>query len=290
MKKLGFALVLATPLLAKPVAGSSSKAQAVFPAEEERDAKDDSHWKREWPEFSWLEGALTLAAGGATAGLLLAGPTAEPRWSGGVLFDGAVRRSLRVSDDDARVTYQRVGDYSYYAAPVLALTDALLVPLIARGDTRAARNMTFITIEAFSYTGLATITTTSSVARERPDSSHCSGAECAADTQSFFSGHSAIAATTAGLVCAHHVYMPIGSPAADIAACALASTNALVTGTTRVVADRHYATDVLTGLGVGFAIGYAVPWLLHFKHSAPKLDVSVNATAGDLLVRVGWRQ
>ncbi len=69
----------------------------------------------------------------------------------------------------------------------------------------------------------------------------------------FFSGHAAISATGAGLTCANHTRIALwGNRVADISACVLASLNALTTATTRVVADRHYASDVILGAGVGF--------------------------------------
>ena len=46
----------------------------------------------------------------------------------------------------------------------------------------------------------------------------------------------------------------------------MASANALTTAVTRLVADRHYATDVVVGTGLGFAVGYAVPVLLHYSY------------------------
>jgi membrane-associated phospholipid phosphatase len=37
------------------------------------------------------------------------------------------------------------------------------------------------------------------------------------------------------------------------------------TGVTRIVADRHYASDVVVGAAIGFAGGYGLPWLLHYR-------------------------
>jgi len=36
----------------------------------------------------------------------------------------------------------------------------------------------------------------------------------------------------------------------------------------RVTADRHYASDDLVGIAVGFGTGYGLPWLLHYRHGA----------------------
>ena len=47
-----------------------------------------------------------------------------------------------------------------------------------------------------------------------------------------------------------------------------------VTGVTRVVADRHYASDVVVGAGIGFGVGYGLPWLLHYRAGGQALDAS----------------
>jgi len=72
-------------------------------------------------------------------------------------------------------------------------------------------------------------------------------------------------------MCANHTRIALyGNPILDIGSCILASANALVTGTTRIVADRHYATDVMVGLGLGFGVGYGVPVLLHYAYGPSK--------------------
>jgi membrane-associated phospholipid phosphatase len=78
-----------------------------------------------------------------------------------------------------------------------------------------------------------------------------------------------ISATSAGVVCANHAYMPLwGHPAADVGACALAAAAATTTGLSRIVADRHYATDAILAGALGFGIGYMVPTLLHYTAGA----------------------
>jgi hypothetical protein len=77
------------------------------------------------------------------------------------------------------------------------------------------------------------------------------------------------------LVCANHTRIALyGNAAADIGACVLASANALATGLTRIAADRHYATDVVAGTGLGFAFGYAVPVLLHYSYADSARTIS----------------
>jgi membrane-associated phospholipid phosphatase len=86
---------------------------------------------------------------------------------------------------------------------------------------------------------------------------------------SFPSGHVLGIATAAGLTCVHHRYLPLyGHPAADAGACALMSLATVITGATRVIADRHYASDVAVGATIGFLGGYGLPWLLHYRTGA----------------------
>lgn len=245
-----------------------------------------SLWHESIPTFSWPEGVATVSAGALTAVLALRPPPEQARWRDGILFDGAVRRGLRLESASDRQLARRVGDVTYHAAPLLPLiVDPLLAALAARGDGRAALNLELVGFEAFSYAGLLSFVSTGISVRERPDSTECyrqhpDGAGCEFDTEAFWSGHTSIAAASAGLVCASHQYMPLwGSPAADVSACALAATGALVTGVTRLAADRHYATDVIMGLGVGFGFGYGVPVLLHYARRKPGVTVTVTPSA-----------
>ena len=240
-------------------------------------------WKESTPTFSWLEGIATVSAGAVTAVLALRPQPRDARWSSGILFDDAVRRGLRLESAANRHAARRVGDVTYYAAPLLPLIiDPLLVSLAGRGDSKAALNLELVGLEAFSYAGLTSFVSTRISVRERPDTTECrrrhpDGAGCVADTEAFWSGHTSIAAASAGLVCANHHYMPLwGSPVADASACALAATSAVVTGVTRLAADRHYATDVIMGLGVGFGFGYAVPVLLHYSRKKSGLTLAIQ--------------
>lgn len=241
-----------------------------------------SLWRASWPSFSWVEGVSTFSAGAATLALALDSPPTDPHWQSGILFDDAVRSHIRLSSTSARATARRIGDLPYYAAGVLPLLADPLVARLVHRDGRAAVNMELIALEAFSYAGLSSFVSTRLSVRERPDTTECKrehadGSGCELDTEAFWSGHTTIVAASAGIVCANHAHMPLwGSPAADVSACVLASSAALVTGVSRLAADRHYATDVLVGLGVGFAFGYGVPTLLHYGRGESEVLVSLR--------------
>jgi hypothetical protein len=262
---------LAIPVLLALSVANQARAQEPFatdyaPAAENRD-RPAKLWRRDWPTFSAWEGVATVAAGATTGVLFMMEPPKDAQWEGGVLFDDDVRDGMRLDSARDRRTARSIGDYTYYAAPLLPL---LIDPLIAgtvHRDGKAALNLE-----------------TRVSRRERPDATQCKrdnpDGSCPGDTESFWSGHTTISATSAGLVCANHARMPLwGHPVADAGACVLATSSAVATGVTRIAADRHYATDVLAGFGLGFGIGYAVPTLLHYTRDKDS-TVSVSVTPG----------
>jgi membrane-associated phospholipid phosphatase len=246
-----------------------------------------SMWQDSWPTFNWWEGAATLAAGAGTLVLFLDGPPHDPRWRGGILFDDALRESLRFESQADRQRARDLGDLPYYAAGILPLVvDPIFVAWVGHGDGKAALNLGFVGLEAFSYVGLLSFISTRASVRERPDSAECrrqhpDGRGCGPpDTEAFWSGHTSIAAASAGIVCANHAYLPLWRHRAlDVTACALSTGGAFATGFSRLLADRHYATDVIAGTLVGFGVGYAVPVLLHYTRSPASLNVSIQAGA-----------
>ncbi len=233
-----------------------------------------SMWRPEWPQFSALEGFFTS---GAVLGMVLfeiAGPLDEPRWSGGILFDDDVRDAIRASDESSRRAAGQAGDVIYYTFPVIpVVVDSLILSLIVRRDEKAALNLFLVSGEAMAYSGLLSFIANAAAARQRPD------ADTLGATDGFYSGHTAMASASAGAVCANHAFMPLwGHPAADATACALASSAAATTAITRLVADRHYFTDVFVGSALGFGVGFAVPTLLHYR--VPQSSVVVTAAPG----------
>jgi hypothetical protein len=71
---------------------------------------------------------------------------------------------------------------------------------------------------------------------------------------------------SAGLICAHHLNVPLyGGGAPDLAACGAAVGLGLATGVMRMTADRHYASDIIVGSVIGFGGGFGLPLLLHYR-------------------------
>ena len=112
--------------------------------------------------------------------------------------------------------------------------------------------------------------------RQRPYARHCVGQpqlrECRQDgrSRSLISGHSSLAFTGAGLVCSHARAVDIyGGTAANLIGCGAALTIAAVTALLRVIADKHYLTDVLAGAAVGLATSLAIPALIGYGKREP---------------------
>ena len=274
------AALLLAPTLAR------AQTHAAAPEARPGAGPSPSLWSRSWPEYSWGEGVATVLAGLGTGYFFLRSPPSEPRWRGGILFDDAVRDAVRLESASGRQRLRSVGDMPYYFAPLLPLiVDPLVVSWLVRDDPKLAYNLAFMGLEAFSYAGLTSFISTRLSVRERPDTTQCRLEHpdfegCQADTEAFWSGHTSIVAASAGLVCANHRYVSLwGSPVADAAACALAASGALLTAGSRLMADRHYASDVIVGMGAGFGFGYAVPVLLHYERRAAALQVTVQPDA-----------
>jgi membrane-associated phospholipid phosphatase len=249
------------------------------------DETNDVAWKDQWPTFRPLEYVATGAAAVAATWVFFEVPLqSEPHWVGGILFDDAVRDAIRLRSPGARDAVRTATDYMAVSAVAFTVgIDSLVVPL-ARGKSKVALQMLLMDAESLAFSSLVTTSLYKTVGRARPSYEDCLrnpnfDSLCnSGTTASFPSGHSSEAFTGAGLSCAHHAYLSLfGSPAADALACAGEITLAATTATFRVMGDRHYATDVLTGGTIGFLFGYGMPTLLHYGlHRAPPAMLVVS--------------
>jgi membrane-associated phospholipid phosphatase len=157
------------------------------------------------------------------------------------------------------------------------LVDALIVAYWYRGSNDVALQMALIDAEAFAITGAIEGTTNLLSGRARPYAADCGTSipgnitDCDPNTlnRSFFSGHSAVAFTAAGLICAHHEALRLFESSADDITCATGFLAAGTIGLLRMVGDAHYFSDVFVGAAVGTAVGLGVPLLHHYKRAEP---------------------
>jgi membrane-associated phospholipid phosphatase len=204
-------------------------------------------------------GAFTLGSSGPAAASTATHTRPD---SGGVLLDDLFRGGLRLGSEDARATAGTVSDIlllTLAAAPLLDNAFALASGGRSWGET--GMNLAV----DFGALGLAwgiVELIKSAVERDRPYVRECLNAglgncmESSSAQESFLSGHTTLAFTGAGLVCAHSANDD--SNVTDVA-CAASLVLAAFTGGLRIMADAHYASDVLAGAALGLTIGFILP-------------------------------
>lgn len=223
-------------------------------------------WKGQ--RFTAAETVFTSAMLVGTGAFILFGSDGTPRWKGPIVGEEPVREALRADTVDGRHRAAIIGDVPYYGGLAFPfVVDVVAVAWLGRRSPDVAAQMALINTEAFALTGFLSFLSNATIRRERPYARTCDGAteptfpscQLGGKSEGFFSGHTAIAAAGAGLTCAHHRYLPLyGGGAGDVAACAVTIAGALFTGYTRLVADKHYLLDVVTGAALGFPIGYLI--------------------------------
>lgn len=238
-------------------------------------------WRPEWQKFDRTDAALTGTLAAGTLVFAFTTTEAPPDYRGPVLFDRGVRDGIRAHTSNARQNAERVGDKLYQASLLYPfVVDVVGVALVARRSSEVAAQMALIDAEAFAITGFLGFAANAGIRRQRPEQPECASGgsatfpTCRGNTESdtFFSGRTSIAFTGAALTCAHHYYLPLyrvgDSRAGDVIACVGAMGAATAAGTLRLVADQHYATDVVVGAGIGLASGLLVP-LYHYRARVP---------------------
>jgi membrane-associated phospholipid phosphatase len=134
--------------------------------------------------------------------------------------------------------------------------------------------MSFIDLEAFGVVAAVLWGTQVFVGRERPYVPVCRSdpefaareGDCVPDddwNRSFISGHPAVGVTAAALTCLHHSRMPLYGGAADPLICGLTIAAATANGLGRVMTEKHYASELVLGVGLGLVAGYVIPKALH---------------------------
>jgi membrane-associated phospholipid phosphatase len=231
-------------------------------------------WSAEWRRFRLWELALTAAAGaGAVAIHYYDPPPTTPLWYGSNPFDDTFRGWLRLDTRDARTHANTVSNWLWLGGGAMPFVVDLPIALLVHRQPGLTGQLLLMDLEATAVSQFISNALLFETGRGRPSYQNCLADPAynnlcgtPANNISFPSGHVMTIATAAGLTCVHHHYLPLyGSPAADAGACVLMSVATVATGVTRMMADHHRASDVLVGAGLGFSIGYGMPWLLHYR-------------------------
>lgn len=249
-------------------------------------------WRDEWPEFRPIEYGLTAA-------LLIELSFVEfgmnevdrPRYAGGVLFDDGVRNVTRLPARSGREAAATASDVTRMVPLVQAVAvDGLLVPLLLDdGNAHVAWQLTAMNVMSMATVGVFNRTNHRVVGRARPNEPECRSADaddpyCGRLYESFPAGHPSGAFLGAGMACAHHTYLPLyggGVPDA-VFGCGLPLSLSAATGALRLMADQHYATDVLVGSGLGFLGGFGLPIALHYGIDSKPTTMVVPHAASDM--------
>lgn len=227
-------------------------------------------WNPEWPRFRVVEVLATGVFLGQALTASFLYPTPPIRWRGGILFDDAVRDAIKPDTRDRRESLRPYSDNIYLGTVLFPFVDNALTAVVHSGDV--ALEIFAMNLQSLSLSGALTLTA-QKLGRERPAGRGCVddpqySPKCRSEkglTESFFSGHTAAAFTSAGLTCVHHQHLPLyGGGWADTLACVTMLAVASTEGALRIMTDDHYASDVLIGVGVGLASGYLLPSWLHY--------------------------
>jgi membrane-associated phospholipid phosphatase len=230
-----------------------SIAPAFAAGARERESLSDG-WPAGYERVSPAEGIVAQA---------LKAP-ANARWTGGILFDDGVRDALRASSAQARANAGTASDIGYVGLAFYpVIVDAGLVAWLGKAKPDAAVQLALIDIEAMALTGLTTALVQRTAGRARPFTRNCASdpRDCGSGANdrntAFVSGHASVAFTGAATLCMQHSRLSLYG-AADEAVCPIALAIASTTGVLRIVADKHYASDVLAGAAIGAAVGVSV--------------------------------
>ncbi len=231
---------------------------------------------RPWELGDWIFTGASVAV--AVAGVLI--PPTEDRWLARNAFDEAVRDTLRPSRQGQRNLARDASDIMLMLSINQVLVDTLVVTWWGHDADTVAYNMALMNIEAIAFNTALNQVVGGLASRERPYRVECDqlpDADLRSDCRgrkrfrSFYSGHASTAFAVAGLTCMHHSQLPLyGGGFADVLPCISSFAIAGTTGALRIVADQHWATDVLAGAAMGTFSGLAVPYLLHYGWGEPE--------------------
>ena len=128
----------------------------------------------------------------------------------------------------------------------------------ARDGDASGRALLYL--EALSWVSVSTELVKAAVERPRPYT-YATGVEEVEDLKSFFSGHTSFTAAAAFTTARSLDLTADLSPGARWALYGGAGALTAATGAARVVAGKHYVSDVVTGAIVGACVGWLVPEL-----------------------------
>lgn len=231
-------------------------------------------WDPRWRPVAPWEAAVTGVVLAGSFVVLVWGPEPPDNWRGGTAFDDWLGDGVRLDDPEQADKAATVSDVLYFGSMAYRLVDDVGVAGIGYGDWYLASQMAMIDLQSFSVVAAVMFGSQVFVGRQRPEYNEscddpadpCTGSS--SRFRSFIAGHPATALTAAGLTCTHHARIPLyGGGWGEYTACGLMIAAAGATGATRVLAGKHYPSDLVFGFGLGAFAGFILPRLLHYGFS-----------------------
>ena len=231
-------------------------------------ASAQAQWDETWPEFGVVDGVV-LGVGVATAVTLeIVGGPEKPRWNREILLDLPLRKAIGSRSVKGEHRAAIVSDITAGTLILSPLLVAGIGGIVVHNDDKVGVNFLLFSAEAFAVSfGLTNLIKTA-VGRARPAVAACFEARQHDPTApcdprpnvSFFSGHTAVAFTGAGLLCSFATVTDYyGAGAAGPAVCATALAGATTVAALRLVANKHHLSDVLVGVVEGLLVGWVWP-------------------------------
>jgi hypothetical protein len=220
----------------------------------------------------------------------------EADWSRPILWDADLRDALRIRVSGGRDTAATISDTMMIGSLVHNLLfDNLVVAWAIHGEPKLASQMSVMNAEAYAIALSLTSIVKNVTSRARPLVEECEAdpdysVDCNSLNRyrSFFSGHASTTAVGAGLLCAHHLNVPLyDNGILDAGTCAMGIALTVATGAMRIASDNHWATDVHVGHLVGFASGFLVPTLLYYTEDDDEPEPEASGTHALLLPAAG---
>lgn len=287
------------------VSGADEKKSESVSSRPDEKKRDDSFsltrgggrpitWPSHYRKFGWGDGLATGVFGAAAVTAAVIGPRLDgPR--GGVLFDEDLRRATRPREFRGRLLAADLSDvFLGFSVTYGMIGDPLVNAGWLRSSKEVGQQILLLNLEVAAITIGAQQVTANTVGRERPYGRICGTEELDARTvncegddrfRSFFSGHTSLSFSMAAATCTHHSFLPLAGQKPWIS-CVTGFTNAAATALLRVVADKHYGSDIIIGASFGSLVGWAVPYL-HYATGTPPLSARWNDVQLMLVPRFG---
>jgi membrane-associated phospholipid phosphatase len=278
-----------------PVVMAAFMAHASAATGDEPHPKDSFTWNPAWSHADSWDYAFTGVAASDLAVYLPLLQSKQPalNWTRPILFDTAVRDFLRGSS-----SVRSAAEPTSWALLGVVVAYPFVVDLPyawKRGGPDLAWDLFWQDATALSLATAIDLNLRDVVGRARPPVSEClmkGGTNCLSNnseaTRSFPGGHQLIVTTAASLTCTQHLEMQLYGGAPDVVACAAAATTAFAVGVLRIVADDHWASDILVGDLLGVGLGWGVPTLMHLHGHAPAIAIhGAYLTPTPIAVRAG---